>query len=711
MTPIPAPGLLRLLLLTTALVPAGASLAHAQTIALGEIVVEAEGEGEGQGGYAAVETTAGSKLAIAITELPQSVSVVTREQLDQHPGAKADETLRYSAGVNASTYGTDADTDWLYVRGFQADQSGVFLDNLPLYQTGFGTFIVDPFLLERIEVLKGPASVLYGGANVGGIVNYVGKRPTGDSFLYTEAGINNFGNAYVGVDAGDVAANGDLSYRVTGKLSGGGWETDDVQDLRGNVLGSVKWTPSEATAITLHGSFQNIDLEHTSSGFLPYYGTATDTLEGVRIPRDLRYGDSNFDEYDRQQATLGYELEHEIDGNWTVRQNLRYAAVSLDESYVYSGGVLTGTLLNRFAFGHETEVGTFSLDNQLQGTIQTGPLEHKLLLGLDYKNYHIDQLQGFAAVDPIDVEDPVYGIAVPPLLYYIDNEISMNQLGVYAQDQIRLDDFILTLNGRYDRVRTELDNQLNPRASATNEEGVFTGRVGLGYEFDNGLTPYVSYATSFNPSLSTDATGALLQSETGEQWEAGIKYEPSFFDGLITASIFNIERANVAGPDPVVIGSQAATGTVNLWGAELEAAAKVGDFTVKGALTYLEAEVLESAGTAFDPVPVGNSPVQIPQLTASLGVEYTIPDGALQGLTVGAGMRYLGESWADNANTTRVPDATLFDASLRYEKDDWGVGLTISNILDASYVASCQSLSVCGYGAGRSATLSVHKTW
>ncbi|WP_162783584.1 TonB-dependent siderophore receptor [Devosia naphthalenivorans] len=703
----------RLLLITTALAPMGAAHAQSQLIALGEIVVEADGEtGEG---YAAVSTTAGSKLALAVSEVPQSVSVVTREQLDQYPGAKADETLRYSAGVNPSTYGTDADTDWLYVRGFQADQSGMFLDNLPLYQTGFGTFLVDPFLLERIEVLKGPASVLYGGANVGGIVNYVSKRPNGERFLRTEAGVNNFGNAYVGLDGGDVLADGDLSYRVTGKLSGGSWETDDAQDLRGNVLGSVKWTPSEATAITVYGSYQNVGLDHTSTGFLPYFGTQVDTTDGVRIPRDLNYGEPDADHYDRQQIMIGYELEHEINGDWTVRQNARYATVDLTEEFVYGNGNLIGTELPRIRFGHDTEVGTISIDNQLEGKFDTGLLEHRLLVGLDYKNYHIDQSQAvnnwLTPVPPIDVFNPVYGAALPPLAApYLDNEISLNQLGVYVQDQIRLDDLILTLNGRYDHVRTDLDNFVNG-TSTGREEGNFTGRVGLGYEFDNGLTPYVSYATSFNPTVSTDVDGNLLRSETGEQWEAGVKYAPDFFDGLITASVFNIERANVSGPDPLFPGTQAAIGTVNLWGAELEAAANVGDFTVKGALTLLEAEVLESAGSAFDPVPAGNSPVQIPELTASLSVEYTIPEGALEGVAVGAGMRYLGESWADNANTTRVHDVALFDASLRYKKDDWGVALTVSNIFDTSYVSSCQSLTSCGYGAGRTATLSVHKSW
>jgi iron complex outermembrane receptor protein len=695
--------LLPLLLLGTARASVGGALAQ-PVISLGEIVVEADAVG-GQGS-AALLTTSGSKLAVPVTELPQSVSLVTRQQLDQYPGAKADEALRYSAGVNPSTYGTDADTDWLYVRGFQADQAGVFLDNLPLYQTAFGTFLIDPFLLERVEILKGPASVLYGGANVGGIVNYVSKRPTGDRLVYTETGVNNFGNAYFGFDLGDGTEDGNLAYRLTAKLSGGGWQTDGAEDLRGVVQGSATLTPSASTSLTVYGSYQQIGLDHTSTGFLPYVGTAVEAPGGFHIPRDLNYGEPGYDLYDRQQLMIGYELEHDINGEWSVRQNARYAKVDLDEAYVYSGGILTGSVLNRFAFGHNSDVGTISVDNQLEGHVTTGPLEHQLLFGADYKYYSIDERQGFASVAGLDVLDPVYGAAVPPLFYYRDNVITMHQAGFYAQDQVRIEDWILTLNGRYDQVWTSVDNDLSA-TSTSREEGNFSGRAGLGYQLENGMTPYVSYATSFNPTLSTDAAGNLFRSETGQQWEAGIKYEPTFIHGLITASVFSINRSNVVGPDPANPLVQAAVGRVNVRGAELEGRFNAQGFTVTGALTYLEAEVLQAAGST----PVGNSPVQIPTLTASLGVDYTFADGALEGVTVGAGVRHLGESWADADNTTKVSATTLFDASLRYEKDDWGVALTASNIFDTSYVASCQSLTSCGYGAGRTLTLSAHKRW
>lgn len=711
MTKMPRRAITALLLTTSVLVPlAGAAFAQSQPIVIGEIVVEADAQGQPT---AAVTTSAGAKVAIAVTKIPQSVSVVSRQQLDKLPGAKVDEALRYTAGVQPSTYGTDADFDWIRVRGFQADQTGIFQDNLPLYQFGFGSFLTEPFLFERIEVLKGPSSALYGGANVGGVINYVSKRPTGERLRYTEAGINSFGNVYTGFDIGDANPTGDLAYRLTGKVSGGGWETTDAWDLKGSLLGSVTWTPDAATSLTVYGQYQNGTLDHTSTGFLPYVGTAVDAAGGVRIPRNLNYGDPKFDSYDRRQAMFGYEFEHDLDDSWTVRQNARLAGVALDEQYLYTYGNLNAANeLDRAAFQHDTDILTFTIDNQIAGTIQTGAAEHSLLLGVDYKNVAFSSLQGsdstFSSaprVPRINVLNPVYGVANPTISTYANDDIALRQLGIYAQDQIRFGNLIATGNARYDQVGINLDNKF-AGSSFASDEGALTGRLGLGYEFDNGLTPYVSYATSFNPTIATNVANQLLPSEKGRQVEVGVKYAPTAFDGLITASLFDINRDNFAVADPLVYGKSVALGEVNMRGLEVEGQLNFDHVSLLGALTYLEASVTNSGNAAL----IGKSPVQVPTLTASLGVEYAFGD-AFEGLVLGGGVRVLGESWADDANTAKVPATTLFDAGLRYDKDDWGVALNVSNILDTAYVASCQSLTSCGYGAGRAATLSIHKSW
>lgn len=662
-------------------------------------------------GVVAKTSRTGSKTATEIKDIPQSVSVVGREQMDMQSPQKIDEALRYVPGVNPSTYGTDSDTDWIFVRGFQADQSGIFLDGLSFYQTGFGTFLMDPYFLERIEVVKGPSSALYGGGNPGGFINYVSKRP-GERYRSVETGVNSFGNGYIAADIGDALSDV-LSYRVNGKISGGGWETDHADDLRGAIAPSFKWQPDEATSLTVLASLSRTDLVHTSSGFLPYYGTVKPSQDGYFIPRDLFYGEKDIEQYDRTQAMIGYEFSHTFDNDWTVRQNLRYGTVSLEEDGMYGSGDwatgnFAGTTLPRFRFAHDTAVDTFTVDNQIEGSVETGALNHTLLFGLDYRYYKIDETQHFGGGTGIDIFNPVYGAAQPAPALWMDYETTLNQVGVYAQDQIRFGGgWLATLNGRYDFVSTDRDN-IKDGVVDKGSDSAFSGRAGLAYEFANGMTPYVSYSTSFSPTTTTDGAGSLLKPETAQQWEAGVKYTPDWFDGLFTVSVFDLTKQNVAAPDPSNPLLTAAIGEVNVKGVELGAQANlVNGFKIIGGLAYLDAEVTKTTSNAA----AGTTPFQIPDLTASLWLDYTVESGNLEGLGGGVGVRYVGESFADNANTLVVPGATVFDAALRYNRDNWSVALNVANLFDKKYVASCQGIISCGYGAGRTFTLKAQVNW
>lgn len=247
-------------------------------------------------GYVAKATTTGSKSATPISEIPQSVSVIGRDELDDRGVVnKVDEALRYTPGVTTEPFGTDADTDWYYIRGFDATQTGVFLDGLTLFSFGFGGFQVDPFMLERVEVLKGPASALYGGANAGGIISLISKRPFDEPLYYTEIGINNFGNAFTGFDVNDkLTDDGTIRYRVTGKMSGGDTYTDFSNDLRGFVLPQITYAPDDATSLTVYGVLQGLDQVHVGNGFLPYVGTVVDAPFG-KIDRDAFYGEPDLD--------------------------------------------------------------------------------------------------------------------------------------------------------------------------------------------------------------------------------------------------------------------------------------------------------------------------------------------------------------------------------------------------------------------------------
>ncbi|MFE0017619.1 TonB-dependent siderophore receptor [Mesorhizobium sp. NPDC059054] len=710
-----------------AIVAALGSVHAQQSTVLDRIVIQGEGGGQTGDratatgkvkGVVARSTTTGSKTATDIKDIPQSVSVIGREEIDEQGAQKADEALRYTAGVFTQPFGPDSDTNWMFIRGFQATATGTYMDGLQLFSHGFGGFYVDQFGLERIEVLKGPASVLYGGSNPGGVINYVSKRPDFETRRYVETGINDAGNAYLGVDLGGVS-NNVVSYRVLGKIAGGNTYSDLQDGWRGFISPSVTWKPDEQTSLTILANYSHIDENHNGGSFLPYEGTVVDRIVGGinygRIPRDANYMEPDVDLYRREQGALGYEFEHTFDSDWTIRSNARFNAASVKEVSVYPNGWSGPTTLDRINFGHDTDVTSFLFDNQVEGKFDTGGIEHRLLAGLDYKYFNIDQVQSsalFGTTPPIDAFNPVYGAALTPRVSYLDQDLSQQQLGLYIQDQLRFGGgWIATLNGRYDRGWLSAHDRPNfyaPTQDTTQKrsDGSFSGRAGLAYEFDNGVTPYASVATFFNPIIGTNAAGKLFEPEDGVQYEVGVKYAPTFVDGLITLSVFDLTRRNVQ--SNLTPFTYVQTGEVRSRGVELEGKVNVtDDFKVTGAFTAYNIEITRDE----DPTIVGKRPFIVPEVMASAKADYTFRGDWYDGISVGGGLRYVGSSWADNQNTLKVPGATLVDLKLGYEKDNWGVDLNVTNVFDKAYVASCQTALTCSYGEGRAFKLKAYATW
>ncbi|EIM24670.1 TonB-dependent siderophore receptor [Microvirga lotononidis] len=703
----------------------GSSLAQSQSVS-GEIALETvtvEGQsGSATGpvnGYVPNRTATGTKTDTPIEEIPQSVSVIGREEIEDRQAQKVDEALRYTAGVYAQPYGVDSDTDWFYIRGFDAGQTGVFLNSLPLYQYAFGGFYIDPFVLERIEVLKGPSAALYGGSSIGGLVNLVSKRPTTEPLRYVETGINSWGNGYAAFDFGGALDKDRIwSYRLTGKVSGGGWETEKADDFRGVIAPALTFRPNGETALTVLASYQNMDLMHTG-GFLPYVGTVVPAPYG-RISRRFYYSEPDIDLYRRDQSMIGYEFEHAINDVWTFRQNFRYAHTNSKERGPYPYGYLDSATgfpgpvpvgpnfpLYRIGFDHHTVVNTLSIDNQAEAKFGTGPLDHTLLLGLDYKYYDIDHVQASGGGTPIGPVNPIYGVPQGPSVPYLDQNLTMNQVGFYAQDQIRYGGWIATLNGRYDRVSTKSTDAVGA-ANFSEEAGEFSGRLGLGYEFANGVTPYIAISRSFNPLIGADFFGEGFEPEIGRQYEVGVKYKPTFFDGLITASLFDLTRQNVLTSDPQHLFFEAQLGEVRSRGFEVEAQANItAGLKAVAAFTAYDIEITEDS----NPLLIGKRPNVVPEILASGWLDYTIQDGTFKGVGFGAGVRYVGFSYVDNENTLKVPAATVFDAAIRYTRDNFTVALNVNNLFDNEYVSSCDTQYTCNYGAGRVATLKASYKW
>lgn len=716
--------------------PASAQQAPAgSAVELQQVDVVAEGAGSGTAtgavnGYVATRSTTGSKSNTPIIAIPQAVSVVGQQEIEDRNAQTVDEALRYTAGVAAQTYGPDPDTDWFYIRGFQATQTGVFLDGMQLYSYGFGGFQIDPFLLERIEVLKGPASVLYGGSNPGGIINLVSKRPTGEPFGFVETGINNWGNGYGQMDVGGASEDKDWTYRITGKMSGGDQFTDYSKDLKGTIMPQVTWKPSEETKVTAYAILSALDQVHVGGGFLPYVGTVRRAPFG-RIDPQAFYGEPSLDDQKRTQAMFGYEWEQDI-GAWTFNQSARYGTMRGSQVGPYGygyynaetapyGNALEPTgpdnLMYRIGFKEHTEVNTFTTDNRIRRAFDTGPVNHSLLLGVDYKYFNIDQVQASGGATPISITDPVYGVPQGKPSVYLDQDLTQHQVGTYVQDQLRFGDgWIVTLNGRYDYVHQESRSPADLPYSPTfdTHDEALSGRAGIAYEFDNGVTPYFSAATFFNPIFDvnyvTDGADRPFKPEEGYQFEGGVKYAPTFMDALITASGFHIVKQNVLTPRPTAIDptAQDQLGEVTSTGFEIEGKANITEnWRVLGSFTAYDLETTKDTRREL----IGKTPIVAPEMLASGWVDYTVKDGAFEGVSVGGGVRYVGPSYADALNAYKVPGATLFDAALRYEKNGWGAAINVNNIFDKVYVKSCNGISGCGYGDTRTITVSAHYKW
>lgn len=666
-------------------------------------------------GYVANRSSSGTKTNTPIMETPQSVSVIGAEQIRDQKANKLDEVLRYTAGVRAGTFGVDTRNDWWLIRGFKSDDIGLFLDGMQLFYTSYASWKLQPFNMERVEVLRGPSAVLYGGSSPSGIVNVISKLPPAEPIRYIETGVNNFGNAYVGFDVGGPVAtqpeNGKLFYRVVGQVQNGPTQVNFTPDNNYFIAPSVTWKPDADTTFTVLASASR--QETRGINFLPYQGTVTNAPFG-KIPTSFFTGDPSVDKFTREQEMLGYQFERNLTDDLTFRQNARFAHVDVTyRGYVGNnwGDVNTATL-NRYNWYAKNTANQADLDNQLEYRFDTGPVKHTMLFGVDLKGYQIDDYELFGfGVPSINVLNPVYGLNdIPfggdPFRNFL---ITQKQAGTYLQDQMKLGNFTLVLSGRNDWVETTQENRSTGATVGSRDDSKFSGRAGLIYNFANGIAPYVSYSTSYNPIIGLNAQNQLFLPETGKQAEIGVKVAPKGFDGYFTVSAFDLVRQNVATTAPGIVPVlQNQTGEVTSRGIELEAVANatkelklIGSFTAYHLFTSKD----------LDPALVGKTPTNTPELLVSGWADYTFKDGPLEGFGFGGGVRYVGSSWADAANTLEVPAVVLGDLVLHYEWQNWRTAINVINLTDKIYVASCAAASSCFYGDRRRVTASVSYKW
>jgi iron complex outermembrane recepter protein len=657
-------------------------------------------------GYVARRSASATKSDTSLLEAPQAVTVITAQQIKDQAATTVGAALRYTPGVVAEQYGgTDVRLDRFMIRGF--DTSMPYLDGL--WTGGRYTLLapsVDPYGLERVEVLRGPSSVMYGQNIPGGMVNLISKRPTDTPLHEVGVQVGNHDNKQLSFDLSDALnESGSLRYRLTGQATDSQTQVDHVKDDRYFIAPALTWQPDEDTTLTVLTHFQR-----QNGGMLSQSLPASASLHSGpygRLSSSFFTGEPDMNRFSRNEYSLGYAFEHRFNDTWTVRQNLRYSHADTDLSYVAASGFIDDTsLLDRFSLSSHAWVKSIAVDTQAEARFATGDWQHTATFGVDYNRSHDRWTEIDGSASPLDILNPVYGqpFTLPEPDFVTDDTV-VNK-GLYAQDQVRLDHWVFTGSLRHDWADTTTRDLVADSKTDQNDSKT-TGRAGVVYLFDNGLAPYASYSTSFQPSIGTNAdSGAALKPTTGKQYEAGLKYQPPGQNSSVTLSAYELTQENVVTTNSLPPFNTTQSGEVRIRGLELSGVADLGD-GLKGLFAY----TLMNAKVTKDLSYEGNRPKDTPRQMASLWLDKTLQSGPLKGFGAGAGVRYVGQREGDQANDIKLPANTLFDGALHYDYKHWRASINATNLLDDKYVATCDNTGFCFYGLRRSVLGSLTYNW
>lgn len=662
------------------------------------------------GAYVAKQSDTATKTNTPLVETPQSISVITAGQMQDQAVQSVGQALRYTAGVIGEEYGgLNTTIDYFMVRGFP--NQFPFIDGLST-ETYFTLLApaVNPYGLERIDVLRGPSSVLYGQNIPGGLINLVTKHPTDEPIHEISVDTGSHGDVGARFDLGGPAnSDGTVLYRLTGDTGTTGSQQHYYHDTHAYIAPSITWQPSADTHLTLLTHF-DYRRSGYATGDLPSEGTLH-SVNGMHISPSFFDGDPDHNKIERSEAGIGYEFEHRFSPALTVRQNVRYTHVNLNEDIVGSAGLEDDDeTLDRYGYKANASSESIAVDNQAQFNFATGPVQHTALLGFDYLRSTDHWAENDATEVPsINVYNPVRTGSITYGGVDYDVRHHLDQYGIYAQDQAKLDHWVGTFSVRQDWAKTDEYDFLAGDTDQSNVEDRTTWRAGLVYLFDNGLAPYVSYSTSFLPGLGTTYDGTPLKPTTGQSVEVGVKYQPKGYNSFAMLSLYNTLEKNVTEPDYVHTDGDfvVQTGAQRVKGVELSGVADMGTgWKTTLAYTYMQGTIVNS-----DEGYAGNQAANVPHNMASAWVDKTFHGGVLNGFGAGAGVRYVGAQFGDEANDVKMPSVTLIDAALHYDYDrHWRFSLNASNLFNRKYV-NCQGTDYCSYGVERTVIARATYRW
>ncbi|CAB5511031.1 Ferrichrome outer membrane transporter/phage receptor [Achromobacter anxifer] len=681
-----------------------APTSHHDTTTLEAVTVTAQSAETAAGplhGYVARLSATGTRTDTPIIETPQSISVVGAEEIDTLKSQSIQDALGYVAGVSRAE-GMDRTSDSLFLRGFRSNLGNYYRDGM-LYTVNIYDGRQEVYGLERIEFLKGASSVLYGSASPGGIINTVSKRPTVEPLRELNVEAGNYSRRQISGDfGGALDEEGKWSYRLTALLRDSDTFVDHVPDDRTYIAPAITWQPSAATSLTLLAEYQK---DHTVYVYgLPAQGTVLPNVNG-RIPRNRFTGEPGFDKFNMERYSIGYLFEHAFNSQLKLRNSARYfhADSTYHSTDIWQLAPDQRWTADRGAMPRWDRSSALISDTSLQYEAGSSMVRHTLLAGIDYSLPKHETERYIRSNNNIDLYDPVYGLPLGPAAPFPGSSsvTDMKRLGIYLQDQIKIaDKWVVLLGGRQDWVTVDERNFFTDEKYADGEKSkAFTGRAGLVYLADNGLAPFLSYSESFEPTSGQDRQGSRFQPTTGQQYEAGLRYQPTGSDTMLSAAVYQLTRKNMTVTDPLDTSYQIQAGEARTRGLELEARTRIGrNANLIAAYAYTDARTLKAS--PLQPDEEGKRLNSVPYNQFSLWGDYGFGDFGLPGLRIGAGLRYVGSTRGiAHGMPVEVPSFTLFDAMISYATGPWKFALNASNLTDKTYIGSCTY--GCFYGEPR----------
>lgn len=648
-------------------------------------------------GYVGTQTQAATKSDTPVAETQQSVSVITIDQIEDQGAASLGQALSYTSGLVGEPFGADPRFDSPTIRGFEA-RGAQYVNGLRQLRY-MGAPAYETYGVQQIEVLRGPSSSLYGAGSPAGIINQVQKRAQDFDFGEVGLGFDSNGSANAFFDVNKVGSDS-LSWRLTGILRDNHEQIEDLTNKRGYLAGAVRWQPDDATTI-------DVMLSHTkdspiSPPGVPY--ALTQIADGEDL-RELYAGDTGLDDSDRKMTNFGVELSHDFGNGWVLNQGFRAEKFDWEYTGMYVSGLTAdGNQITRGANYQLEDTSGISLDTRLAGEVVTGAATHRLLFGLDVRQYSADTVTKFATPSNLNWRDPVYDAVAPDSYWYeAESDLKLRQIGLYAQDEIEAGNWRGSVALRHDWTRqwgSDGNNYIGI-SDVDQSDSATTGRLGLGYAFANGMMPYLSYSTSFEPEIGTDHDGNELKPTRGKQSELGVKYQPTSFDGLITASVYDLRQTDVTRrvTENGVPGNRQ-IGEVKSRGLELEATASLAEgWDIRASYAWNETEQL---GGDYEGKEMPNAPKQL----ASIWIDHDFDNG----FRAGGGLRHIGDRFGDLDNVYELDSVTLLDLAGSYRRDNLEASVNLSNLTDEVYLANCGSFG-CYYGEGRTISAKVVTKW